>query len=216
MPVYLLPANHYPATAALIYLSDVFVQRCPKNCNHAKTASPSMSPVPAPRLSGCVAIPSDRLRTLSSEHAAHSMEAMMLLCAFWSHTARFAGTLVPTLQIPALIDHRSGRGGPQMRLRDHPVSGARAQPHSVTEVGSTGRIWYSDAPPRLRPSRGHSTEVLVVVFERPRDWSRLRDTRWATGPSSLRPSTSTAAEDVEAVAAWLRKIESKEQNGHQA
>jgi DNA repair exonuclease SbcCD nuclease subunit len=137
-PVYLLPGNHDPMDAASIYNSRVFTDHKPDHVHVLATAgavqvrpgvqliaAPWTSKVPLSDLIGrqvASLTPSDEIRIV----AGHGR----------------VDTFAPESDDPSLIDVGALERAIADGLIDYVALGDR---HSATEIGTSGRIWYSGA-----------------------------------------------------------------------
>ncbi len=114
-------------------------------------------------------------------------------------------TLSPDASDPALIDQKAAEAAVGSGTIQYLALGDR---HSVTEVGSTGRIWYSGAPLVTDYREVDPNEVLVVEVDR----ETIEVTRHKVGDWAFVTQTFdvNGRDDVEAVATWLSNIESKD------
>ena len=142
-----------------------------------------------------------RLRTLSSELRRLDDDAAAVRTS-WRQRA--VHRLVPTLQIPRSSTRRPP-GGRRPGTIQYLALGDQA---CVTEDGSTGRISTREHP-RHRLSRGRPQRGARRRLEQPRggEVPRHKVGGWAFVTQTF---DVNSREDVEAVAAWLRKIESKD------
>ncbi|GAB16925.1 hypothetical protein GOEFS_017_00410 [Gordonia effusa NBRC 100432] len=137
VPVYLLPGNHDPFDAAGVYRSETFRTRCPSN-----------------------------VTVLSKPGVVEVSDDAELVVAPWSHKAPLTdlvgaqvGQLDPTDRIRIVVGHGatdalSPGSAPSLvetglleqafadQTIDYVALGDR---HSVTQIGGSGRIWYSGA-----------------------------------------------------------------------
>ncbi|GAB11508.1 putative hydrolase [Gordonia araii NBRC 100433] len=160
VPVYLLPGNHDPYDAASIYRSEVFTKRCP-----------------------------DNVVVLSTPGAHEVADGIDLVVAPWSTksptsdlVADQVSRLPGTDRIRIVLGHGgtdelSPSSGPAIvavppldraladEVLDFVALGDR---HSVTKLGTTGRIWYSGAHEvtNFDNVETGSGEVLVVSLAR--------------------------------------------------
>ncbi len=160
VPVFLLPGNHDPLlSAGSVWDSPTFVDRCPANVVVLRNGTP----VPVP---GCNA---------------------EVVGAVW-HSKGPSGDLVaetvallePASGVRVLVGHgaidvgnrdqtRSGLialAGIEQAVRDGLIQyAALGDRHSVTDVGSTGRIWYSGTPLATDYDEAEPNQVLVVELD---------------------------------------------------
>lgn len=160
IPVYLLPGNHDPLDAASVYTSTLFTAECPDNVIVLDTAGvyrvrPGLEIVAAPW----------RSKRPSADLAAAALDGLpadgttRVLVAHGGVDA-----LDPDPTNPALI-RLAGLQDALSRGAIHYV--ALGDKHSRTQVGATGRIWYSGSPEPtnfddIESDPGH---VLVVDID---------------------------------------------------
>jgi DNA repair exonuclease SbcCD nuclease subunit len=169
IPVYLLPGNHDPLDASSVYTSALFIAECPANVNvldrpGIHEVQPGLQIVAAPWRSKAPTtdLVADVLRDLEGLPADGVTRVLV------AHGG--VDVLDPDPGKPSLI-----------RLADLEDALARGavhyvalgDKHSVTEVGSTGRVWYSGSQEvtnydDVEPNPSH---VLVVDLD---DTDRLR------------------------------------------
>lgn len=204
VPVYLMPGNHDPFDAASIYRSDAFGRRCP-----------------------------DNVTVLSTPGVREVAEGVDLVVAPWP-TKSPASDLVAEQVARVSADNRIrivlGHGGTDLlspssdpailavdpleaALRDEVVDFvALGDRHSVTDVGTTGRIWYSGA---------HETTNFDDVETRPGEVLAVTLTRGAQRSVTVTPhpvgrwrfhsitADVDSAADIVALAARLEAIPAK-------
>jgi DNA repair exonuclease SbcCD nuclease subunit len=139
IPVYLLPGNHDPLDASSVYTSALFVAECPDNVTVLDragvhevrpgvqiVAAPWRSKAPTSDLVGDVLddLPADGVTRIVVGHGAVDIID--------------PGKDKPSLIRLAAVEAALARGAV------HYV--ALGDKHSRTEVGSSGRVWYSGAP----------------------------------------------------------------------
>jgi DNA repair exonuclease SbcCD nuclease subunit len=160
IPVYLLPGNHDPLDASAVYTSALFTAECPDNVvvldrpgvhevrpGLQIVAAPWRSKVPTTDLVADVldGLPADGVTRVLVAHGG-------------------VDVLDPDPAKPSLI-RSSCLQDALARGAVHYV--ALGDKHSVTEVGSSGRVWYSGSPEvtnfdDVEPDPGH---VLVVDID---------------------------------------------------
>jgi len=160
IPVYLLPGNHDPLDASSVYTSVLFKAECPANVTVLDRAGmheirPGLQIVAAPWRSKAPTrdLVADVLDGLPADGVTRVLVA---------HGG--VDVLDPDPTKPSLIG--------LARVQDALARGAvhyvaLGDKHSVTEVGATGRIWYSGSPEvtnydDVEPDPGH---VLVVDLD---------------------------------------------------
>ena len=163
IPVYLLPGNHDPLDASSVYTSALFKAECPANVTVLDrpgmhevrpgvqiVATPWRSKAPTTDLAAAVlrdldGLPADEVTRVLIAHGGVDM-------------------LDPDPTKPSLI-RLAGLEDALARGAVHYV--ALGDKHSVTKVGSSGRVWYSGSPEvtnydDVEPDPGH---VLVVDID---------------------------------------------------
>ncbi len=157
VPVYLLPGNHDPLDASSVYTSALFAEECPDNV-HVLDRSGPVEVRPGVQI---VAAPwrSKRPTTDLTAAALEGLPADGTARILVAHGA--VDVLDPDPNNPANI-RLAGLAGALERSAVHYV--ALGDKHSRTEVGDSGRVWYSGAPEvtnydHVEADPGH---VLVV------------------------------------------------------
>jgi DNA repair exonuclease SbcCD nuclease subunit len=160
IPVYLLPGNHDPLDASSVYTSALFSAECPANVQVLDRAGvhevrPGLQIVAAPWRSKAPTtdLVADVLRDLDG---LPSDGVTRVLVGHGGVDVLDPDPTKPSLIRLAGLDNALARGAL------HYV--ALGDKHSVTEVGSSGRVWYSGSPEvtnfdDVEPDPGH---VLVV------------------------------------------------------
>ena len=139
IPVYLLPGNHDPLDASSVYTSALFTAECPDNVTVLDRAGvhdvrPGLQIVAAPWRSK--APTSDIVGDVLGELTADDVTRIVV-----GHGG--VDTLDPDPGKPSLI-RLAALEAALSRGAVHYV--ALGDKHSRTEVGSTGRVWYSGSP----------------------------------------------------------------------
>ncbi len=159
VPVYILPGNHDPLDAASVYRSNAFVDRCPPNVHvidsvEPRTVAERVELIGAPWLSKRPAV--NPLEELLSK--TQPVDDSIRILVGHGILDRFT----PDKDAPGLI---------AAATLDNAVSDGRASfialgdRHSVTQVGSTGRVWYSGTPEATDFREDRSGYALVVEVE---------------------------------------------------
>jgi DNA repair exonuclease SbcCD nuclease subunit len=160
IPVYLLPGNHDPLDASSVYRSALFTAECPANVTvldqpGIRQVRPGLQIVAAPWRSKAPTIDlvADVLGDLEGPPADGGIRVLV------AHGG--VDVLDPDPAKPSLI-RLAGVHDALARGAVHYV--ALGDKHSVTKVGSSGRVWYSGSPEvtnydDVEPDPGH---VLVV------------------------------------------------------
>lgn len=160
VPVYLLPGNHDPLDASSVYTSALFLAECPDNVAVLDRAGvhevrPGLEIVAAPWRSKAPTIDlvGDVLDGLSADGTTRVVVGHGGVDVF--EPDRDKASLIRLAAVEAALD----------RGAVHYV--ALGDKHSRTEVGATGRVWYSGAPEvtnydHIESDPGH---VLVVDID---------------------------------------------------
>jgi DNA repair exonuclease SbcCD nuclease subunit len=163
IPVYLLPGNHDPLDASSVYTSALFTVECPDNVVVLDRAGvhevrPGLQIIAAPWRSKVPTtdLVADVLRNVEGLSADGVTRVLV------AHGG--VDVLDPDPTKPSLIQ-LAGLQDALARGVVHYV--ALGDKHSVTEVGSSGRVWYSGSPEvtnfdNVEPDPGH---VLVVDID---------------------------------------------------
>ena len=162
VPVYLLPGNHDPLDASSVYTSALFTAECPDNVRVLDRAGihqvrPGLEIVAAPW----------RSKAPTTDLVAEVLEglstgpAIRVLVAHGGVDVLDPNRDKPSLIRLARLDEALARGAL------HYV--ALGDKHSLTQVGDTGRVWYSGSPEvtnfdDVESDPGH---VLVVDIDEP-------------------------------------------------
>ena len=152
---YLLPGNHDPIDASSIFRSTAFVENCPPNVvvldtNAEVAVAPGISIVGAPW-------PNKRPLTDLVATAVRELPADGTLRVVVGHGA--TDTLSPNPTDPArimLADLEAAIAAGKVHFV------ALGDRHSTTDVGQTGRVWYSGAPEPTDYDETDPGNVLVV------------------------------------------------------
>lgn len=163
IPVYLLPGNHDPLDASSVYTSALFTAECPANVKVLDRAGvhqvrPGLQIVAAPWRSKAPTtdLVADVLRDLEG---LPSDGVTRVLVAHGGVDVLDPDAAKPSLIRLAGLEDALARGAVHYA--------ALGDKHSVTEVGSSGRVWYSGSPEvtnfdDVEPDPGH---VLVVDLD---------------------------------------------------
>jgi DNA repair exonuclease SbcCD nuclease subunit len=139
VPVYLLPGNHDPYDPASIYRNPAFVDRCPPHVHVLSDATPH-TPLEGVEVIGAPWPNKEPLRDLVAD-ACEAAEADGARRVIVGHggVAELMGSFdaAGTVELARVEAALEGGCVSYVALGDR---------HSCTEVGSSGRVWYSGAP----------------------------------------------------------------------
>jgi DNA repair exonuclease SbcCD nuclease subunit len=202
VPVYLLPGNHDPLTAGSVYRSPTFAAHCPPNVVVLDEPGPRRVPGPAVEL---VAAPWDSrapLEDLAAEACAGLEAGGEMLRVLVAHGA--VDALSPDPNDPNLIRLAALEQAVGSGLAHYAALGDR---HSVTDVGTTGRIWYAGSPLATDYGEAEPNRVLLVELEQ----GSVNVERRPTGSwRFLREGFDVNhRSEVEAVGEWLAAVADK-------
>lgn len=199
---YLLPGNHDPLDASSVFRSRTFVEHVPSNVVVLDSTAPrsvgeGVELIAAPWTSKrplvdliAAAIPADLPPSGSSVRIVVGHGA--------------ADLLAPESSDPAVIDIRSLEARIEAGVIHYVALGDR---HSTTDVGSSGRIWYSGAPEPTDFVETDPANALVVEIDGP-DVTvtphRVGTWRFLRSDHDL-----TAATDLESLSRHLDAIDEK-------
>jgi len=143
VPIYLLPGNHDPLDAGAIYRSPAFVDSCPDSV-HVLDDTGAIEVAPSVELIGAPWFSKHPNRDLMAE----ALDATAREAPASGVTRIIAGhgivdSLSPDPNNPALISLEAMESAIKSGRAHFIALGDR---HSVTDVGSSGAIWYSGAP----------------------------------------------------------------------
>jgi len=152
---YLLPGNHDPLDAASVFRSKSFVDNCPDNV----VVLESSEPVLAAEGVEVVGAPWSNKRPLGDlvSCAVADLPSNGTLRVIVGHGS--TDSLSPNPADPALIAQRDLEAAISSGNAHYVALGDR---HSTTEVGGTGRIWYSGTPEPTAYDEIDPGNVLVV------------------------------------------------------
>ncbi|MBN1461112.1 MAG: metallophosphoesterase [Armatimonadetes bacterium] len=203
VPVFILPGNHDPLDAASVYRSSTFVERKPEQVHVIESSDPL--------------IVSDGIELvgapwLSKRPVANPIhEALSALVPATGVTRICAGHGMAD----SLAPDRAAAGVIEIEALERAIDEnkvhfvALGDRHSLTEVGTSGRIWYAGTPEPTDFSETASGCVLVVEIDD--DVATTREVR--TGQWRFierRRVDVNSDEDVEVLRQWLEGIQSKE------
>lgn len=198
---YLLPGNHDPLDASSIFRSPTFREHAPRNV----TVLGDCEPVQAASGVELIAAPWTNKRPLVDlvGEACESLEATDRLRVVCGHGA--VDAMWQEASDPAHISLG--------RLEERIESGiihyvALGDRHSTTDVGHTGRVWYSGAPEPTDFDEVEPGNVLVVDLDR--DGVRVDRHRVGTWRFEQRDWELSTDLDIDALRDWLESPDNKE------
>jgi DNA repair exonuclease SbcCD nuclease subunit len=203
VPVYLLPGNHDPLTAAgSVYDSVTFINKCPDNVLVLRSSAPVAVP-------GCdveiVGAPWETKRPLQDlvQNACLNLEPGPKRVLV-GHGA--IDSFSPDAENPALIRLNSAEQAIDDGLIHYVALGDR---HSVTDVGRTGRIWYSGTPLVTAYVETEPNKVLLVQLEG--DLITVEPRQIGSWRFCTQNFAVNSEEDVDLVSKWFDEIKDKRQ-----
>jgi DNA repair exonuclease SbcCD nuclease subunit len=161
VPVYLLPGNHDPFDPASIYRNPAFIGRCPANVEVLSDDRPRL-PVAGVEVIGAPWTSKRPLTDLVGAvcSAPRTGEALRVVVG---HGA--LGEVSGSFDDPATIQLERLEQAIVAGAVDYVALGDR---HSCTDVGRTGRVWYSGAPEPTSYRELDAGTALVVELDRDR------------------------------------------------
>ncbi|AWV47782.1 hypothetical protein [Mycobacterium leprae] len=160
IPVYLLPGNHDPLDASSVYTSALFTAECPDNINVLDRAGvhqvrPGLEIVAAPWRSKAPTtdLVAEMLGGLTADIVTRVLVAHGSIDVF--DPDRDKPSLI---RLAGIDDALAGGAVHYVALGDR---------HSLTQVGSSGRVWYSGSPEvtNFDDIESNSGHVLVVEID---------------------------------------------------
>lgn len=202
VPLYLLPGNHDPINAGSVYRSQTFQDHCPEQV--VVLDSPGVVAVSGTEVE-LVAAPWDSKRPLE--------DLVGTVCAGLTPVDRPFRVVVghgavdegsPNPNDPALIRLSVAEDAIRSGRVHYVALGDR---HSTTEVGRTGRIWYSGTPVVTDYDEGDPNNVLLVEIDR--DIISVDPKRVGSWQFMRRAFDVNNQAEVDTVSEWLEAIPDK-------
>ncbi len=156
VPVYILPGNHDPLNAASVYQSGTFSDQCPSHVHIIDDTVPRLV-AEGVELVGCP--------WKSKKPVVNPLEEWLSEPPPKDNTARIVmghgivDTFTPDKEAPAIIAASHLEKAIHEGRADYIALGDR---HSVTKLGSSGRVWYSGTPESTDFREEKSGYALVV------------------------------------------------------
>ena len=198
---FLLPGNHDPLDASSIYRSPTFIELCPENVSVLTgagpiQAAPGVEMIPAPW-------PNKHPTTDLVEAACDGIEPSNSLRIVVGHGA--IDSMSPDPNDPKVIALERLEERISAGLLHYVALGDR---HSTTNVGATGRVYYSGAPEPTDYDEIDPGNVLIVSLDADRLDVEVR--HLGTWRFLRRNWELSANEDIEALEDWLSGLEGKD------
>jgi DNA repair exonuclease SbcCD nuclease subunit len=202
VPVYLLPGNHDPVNAGSIYRSSTFREHCPKQVVVLESSGIVRVPGSNVELVGAPWDSKHQLADLVARVCTELTPSDRVVRVVVAHGAVDEGSRNP--DDPTLIRVEAAEDAIRRGCVHYVALGDR---HSATEVGSTGRIWYSGTPLVTDYTEIEPNEVLLVELDQKSVTVQKRIVgSWRFIRKSF--DVNTRAE-VEAVRSWLEDLPDK-------
>ena len=160
VPIFLLPGNHDPLDGASIFLTEEF-----QNAGDHIFVLHDMKPVAVPNLLGVEVVGAPwRTKHPSSDLCNDLMEILDRATSVTRIAVAHGQVdlLSPDLSRPTIIDLARVEQAIEDKKFHYLALGDR---HSVTDIGTTGRIWYSGAPVATAFDEVDPNKVLLVELE---------------------------------------------------
>ncbi len=203
VPIFLLPGNHDPLDAASIFLTEEV-----KAADDHIIVIRNFDPIPVPGVPGVEVVGAP----WSTKHPSGDLCAQLVKGMAPSQgVLRVAvghgqvNTLSPDQSRPEIIDLQTAEGA----IADGRIHFlALGDRHSVTDVGGSGRIWYSGAPVATDFDEVDPNKALLV---------QLSASECSVEPVTVgswqfiaAQQNLNGADDLQRIAAWLRDLPDKE------
>ncbi len=202
VPVYLLPGNHDPLEATSVFSSPTFRERKPSNVHVIEETVP-VEIAPGVEIIGAPWNSKRPLRDLVAAVCTDLGPSQGTARILLAHGA--IDTLSPDRENPALIRLVDAEAA-LTDGRIHYV--ALGDKHSLTQVGETGRIWYSGTPEQTDFDEVAPNHVLVVeVAPKGVTASKREVGTWRFLKVSLDLGNDA---DLDALESWLTQLDNKE------
>ena len=198
---FLLPGNHDPLDASSIYTSPTFTERRPENVKVLKDTevvevSPGVELIPSPW-------PNKHPTTDLVEAACSGLEQTDSLRIVVGHGA--VDSMSPNANDPRVISLGRIEERISAGLVHYVALGDR---HSTTNVGTSGRVYYSGAPEPTDYDETHPGNVLIVDLGHDHvdvDIKHLGAWRFLRSDCDI-----SSDQDIDSLEEWLSSLESKD------
>lgn len=202
VPVYLLPGNHDPLEASSVFSSPTFRERKPSNVHVIEEAAP-IDIAPGVQIIGAPWTSKRPLRDLVAAVCADLRPSHGTTRILLAHGA--VDNLSPDRENPALIRLADAEASLADGRIHYVALGDR---HSLTQVGETGRIWYSGTPEQTdfdEVAPGHALVVEVAMNGVTASKREVGTWRFLKARFDLANDA-----DLEALERWLIEVDNKE------
>ncbi len=203
VPVYLLPGNHDPLDAASVYNSAVFNEIKPDNVHVIKDSNP----IQVDQDVEIVGVPWTS-KSPMQDLVARAMEKLGPTSDTLRICVAHGGILdsnSPNRDDPALICLDAAEANIEYNKIHYLALGDR---HSYTEVGDSGRIWYSGAPEPTDYREKEPGYALVATVSRTEiETEQVRVRRWRF--IERKQVDLNTEEDIDSLEVWLTNMEEK-------
>lgn len=200
---FLLPGNHDPLDASSIFMSPTFEEHRPSNV----TVLDGTEPVQAAPSVELIAAPWPNKRPLTDlvDDACNRLEPGDVLRVVCGHGV--VDALWPEANEPGHISLERLEGRIEAGVIHYVALGDR---HSTTDVGDTGRVWYSGAPEPTDFTETEPGNVLVVDLDRNGAYVERRSV--GTWRFERRDWDLGTDVDIDALGDWLESAGSKDRS----
>ncbi len=203
VPIFLLPGNHDPLDAASIFLTKEF-----QAADEHIIVIRDFDPIPVPGVPGVevVGAPWSTKHPngdLCAELVGGMSPAQGVLRVAVGHGQ--VNTLSPDQSRPEIIDLQTAEGAIADGRIHYLALGDR---HSVTDVGSSGRVWYSGAPVATNFDEVDPNKALLVELSASE--CNVEPVTVGSWQFIAEQQDLNSVDDLERIAAWLTDLPDKE------
>jgi len=197
---YLLPGNHDPLDPSSIYRSPQFKSNCPENVS----VLDSSVPVEATAGVELIAAPWPNKKPLTDlvSDACTDLERTSAVRIVIGHGA--VDNLSPDKSNPAIISLARLEAKINEGAIHYVALGDR---HSTTDVGASGRVWYSGAPEPTDYDEDDPGNVLIVTLDG--NDCNIKTQRVGTWRFERNERELSSDSDIDAVEEWLAGLSDK-------
>ena len=203
VPIFLLPGNHDPLDAASIFLTEEF-----KAADDHIIVIRNFDPIPVPGVPGVEVVGAP----WSTKHPSGDLCAQLVKGMAPSQgVLRVAvghgqvNTLSPDQSRPEIIDLQTAEGAIADGRIHYLALGDR---HSVTDVGGSGRIWYSGAPVATDFDEVDPNKALLVELSASE--CNVEPVTVGSWQFIAAQQNLNGADDLKRIAGWLSDLPDKE------